>query len=84
VLEGSTLGSQLIARHVRDRFQLTDTTGASFFNAYGPTVGEQWKAFGEFIRMHAEVERFDELTGAARETFLLLDCWLHDEGSRGA
>jgi heme oxygenase (biliverdin-IX-beta and delta-forming) len=76
VLEGSTLGSQLVARHVRDRFHLNDATGASFFNAYGPAVGEQWKAFRGFLRMHAEAGQFGELVGAARETFESLDCWL--------
>jgi heme oxygenase (biliverdin-IX-beta and delta-forming) len=76
VLEGSTLGSQLIARHIKKRFQLEYGCGASFFNAYGDAVGARWARFRSFLSLHAEAASEDELLSAARETFETLDSWL--------
>ncbi len=76
VLEGSTLGSQLIARHLRARFQLDRGCGASFFNAYGQEVGTRWAEFRSFLLLHTNRESENELVSAARETFETLDGWL--------
>ena len=46
VLEGATLGGQVISRHLKS-LGLEPGQGASFFNAYGPRTGDMWKAFQE-------------------------------------
>ena len=46
VLEGSTLGGQVIGRHLRAR-GLTPARGGAYFHAYGPETGAMWRAFSE-------------------------------------
>ena len=76
VLEGSTLGSQIIARHLAQRFAIDSGSGAAFFNAYGRTTGARWAEFRLFLSSHAEASSAHELLGAAIETFELLNSWL--------
>lgn len=45
VLEGATLGGQVITRHLKQHLALDTTNGGSFFNSYGANVGPMWKAF---------------------------------------
>ncbi len=39
VLEGATLGGQIIGRHLREKLNLCPANGAAFFNSYGEQVG---------------------------------------------
>ena len=48
VLEGATLGGQIIARHCNTAFQLTPENGLAFYHGYGPETGPRWKEFGAF------------------------------------
>jgi len=77
VVEGATLGGQLIARHVKPRLGLADAAGCAFFTSYGADVGRNWRALGEFLRAQlrtgADVER---AAGAAGDTFAKLGSWL--------
>lgn len=76
VLEGSTLGAQFIARHLRERFGIDESSGGAFFNAYGGSAGKRWSDFRTFLISHAGTGPDDEIVGAARETFEALDEWL--------
>lgn len=76
VLEGSTLGSKIISRHIRARFRIDAGSGASFFNAYGPAVGERWSEFRQFVSSNAEAGHEGEMLMAARTTFESLHRWL--------
>jgi heme oxygenase (biliverdin-IX-beta and delta-forming) len=52
-MEGSTLGGQVIARHLYDHVGLTEHSGARYFAAYGPDTEARWHefcAFAETIR----------------------------------
>lgn len=44
-IEGSTLGGQVISRHLRANLGLTAENGARFFNAYGDETENRWAAF---------------------------------------
>ncbi len=44
VLEGATLGGQIISRHL-ENLDIGPTTGGRFFTGYGPRTGEMWKSF---------------------------------------
>ena len=46
VLEGSTLGSQILSRSFKDRFGIADHNGGAFFYGYGELTGSMWKRFG--------------------------------------
>ena len=45
VLEGSTLGSQLLTRHFSNSLGITPESGGAFFNGYGPQTGDMWREF---------------------------------------
>ncbi len=48
VLEGATLGGQLLRRHLAGQLDLGTEPGRglAFFSSYGDQVGPRWKAFG--------------------------------------
>lgn len=76
VLEGSTLGGQLISRRIERHLQLGDSSGGSFFNSYGGAVGQRWSEFRNFMAAHATPVNSAEIVNAARQTFECLYEWL--------
>ncbi|MDF1502102.1 biliverdin-producing heme oxygenase [Roseisolibacter sp. H3M3-2] len=78
VLEGSTLGGQLIRRHVERTLGILPDDGCSFFAAHGDAVGPMWRAFLIALERGVEHEGCppDEVLAAARETFDALAGWL--------
>ncbi len=70
VLEGATLGGQVITRHLSSAIGVTPETGGSFFYSYGPNVGPMWKEFGAIITAYAEANGQDDvIVQGANETF---------------
>lgn len=53
VVEGSTLGGQIISRHLKEKFNLDETNGVAFFSGYGKETGKMWNAFREKITAFA-------------------------------
>jgi heme oxygenase len=76
VLEGSTLGSQIISRRLREQLQLDERNGGSFFNAYGGSTGARWMEFKGFVSASVKSEDADKIVDAARETFMCFHEWL--------
>ncbi|HVK06901.1 MAG TPA: biliverdin-producing heme oxygenase [Armatimonadaceae bacterium] len=78
VLEGATLGGQIISRHLRDAHGLDADRGAAFFHGYGPETGRMWKATGALLRERAERGDCDQafVLAAARETFERYEAWV--------
>jgi len=83
VLEGSTLGGQLILRHLQRHFAAVSAGGFAFFRAYGEEVGPMWRAFGEVVSgasAAAASEDFDaRVVRAAQDTFDAFEAWLRRE-----
>jgi heme oxygenase len=76
VLEGASLGGQLISRHLRARLGITPERGGRFFHGYGERTGEMWRAFGAAVSalvLTAEME--DAMVQAAVATFRTLGQW---------
>jgi heme oxygenase len=70
VLEGATLGGQIISRELKARLSVSEDSGGAFFNSYGNRVGPMWKAFGNAITRFAEnCVADDEIVASARATF---------------
>ena len=70
VMEGATLGGQVITRHLNEHLGLTPETGGAFFNSYGERVGPMWKEFGAAITAFAEKNGNNgEIVDAAKNTF---------------
>jgi heme oxygenase len=83
VLEGATLGGQIIGRHLKKNLALDEDRGCAFFRSYGDDVGPMWKSFRETLSSHcSKHERIEEeqLVTSACETFASLDYWLFGGG----
>ena len=74
VMEGATLGGQVITRHLREHLGLSPENGGAFFNSYGPRVAPMWKEFGAAVTAYSERNpgRDETIIASARETF---DCF---------
>lgn len=82
VLEGATLGGQVLRRHLAGR---VGEAALAFFSSYGAQVGSRWKAFGAALEARAEqagppFER-GVLSGAAT-TFTLFEALAAPERTR--
>ena len=77
VLEGATLGGQVISQLLRNRLGVTPETGGRFFHAYGDRTGAMWQAFRAALTASV-VKPCDEeeVVSAAKDTFLKLQHWL--------
>lgn len=75
VFEGSTLGGQLISRHLENVVGLKDGVGYRYFRSYGPEVGRRWKAFGALLLQHSNPRADPEIVAAANDTFARLYAW---------
>ena len=77
MIEGATLGGQIITRHLQANLELTPLTGAAFFDGYGARTGGQRKAFCAMLRANAgESVRQDDILTSANQTFETLGQWL--------
>lgn len=70
VLEGGTLGGQIISRHLGPRLGLEAGAGLAYFSGYGPQTGPMWKRFGEAMTREVSPEEEAAVVRGARETFL--------------
>ena len=64
VIEGSTLGGQILARHFRGKFGLEPDSGCAFFSGYGDRTSEMWRAFREVLAQRPASEEEDMIESA--------------------
>jgi len=77
VLEGATLGGQIISKYVADKLGYESERGATFFMSYGAEVRAMWCAFCQALREYAMAhDADDEVVAAAVDTFDKFDQWL--------
>ena len=69
VLEGATLGGQLITRRLGDL-----AVPSGFFSSYGSEVGPMWRRFGHQLGAREDLDS-TEVVEAANATFSLFDSW---------
>ena len=75
VLEGSTLGGQLITKHLSGAGCLP-AEGLSYFNPYGSRTGVMWRSFRRWLEIQAEHHAANDIVSGARGTFVVLQKWL--------
>lgn len=73
VLEGSTLGGQMIARHVRATLGVD--VPCSYYQSYGPEVPSKWEQFRQYLRRIETPDEQRVVVMSARETFEKLESW---------
>ena len=79
VLEGSTLGGQILLRAVRSQLQIDPASGASFLDIYGTTTGQRWRAFLHALSAIKQPDARLRCTRAASATFALFQAWLDSQ-----
>ncbi|MGQ0674339.1 MAG: biliverdin-producing heme oxygenase [Hyphomicrobium sp.] len=77
VLEGATLGGQLISRRLGPELGISPASAGRFFASYGSATGAMWQSFLASLEQ-AGTERAAALAieRAALDTFATLDAWL--------
>ena len=77
VIEGASLGGQIIAKHLKANLGLTPETGASFFSGYGASTGDYWLAFKTLLtEVATTLDQDDQIVRSAKSTFQTLGDWL--------
>jgi heme oxygenase (biliverdin-IX-beta and delta-forming) len=78
-IEGSTLGGQVISRHLANNLGLTPERGARFFNGYGADTEKRWADFCLYAeRLVDDPMQFQRAGVAALQAFTDLEDLLDD------
>lgn len=75
VMEGSTLGGQVIGRALQGASWLPPR-GLTYFDPYGPRTGAMWRAFRTAADLICPAGEEPAVEAGAAETFELLRTWL--------
>lgn len=79
VMEGSTLGGQLIARHVEETLGLEPGRGDLYFRGHGEQTGPMWREICNLLRTRVPEELSDRVIESARRTFRAFHSWMRRE-----
>lgn len=83
VLEGSTLGGQIISKMLNDR--LGEDISLRYFGGYGERNGAMWGQFTMALDgLITDEKEIEQSTKAATETFTLFHQWLRSQLSKEA
>jgi len=75
VMEGATLGGQIITRHLLKHLPLlTHNQANKFFRSYEQDVGIMWKSFQQILAQYTDFEA--EISVGANQTYEKLYAWL--------
>lgn len=83
VSEGSTLGGQVITKHLQASFGLQRGRGVSFFAGHADRTGAMWQAFTNTFCRVAATPDTHVIVHAAQSTFQALWIWLSQTPSHG-
>lgn len=82
VLEGSTLGGQIISTLLAKQLNADPSQGFSFFNPYGDQTRTHWEQFRTALEDTVTDEEKEPVIAAANETFSTFNTWiLHNEST---
>lgn len=78
VIEGSTLGSQVLSKHYKEIFDISPDSGCFFFTGYGKETMMKWKEFQEELLQFSTTKEYceDDVIESAKSTFAFLHQWL--------
>jgi heme oxygenase len=80
VLEGATLGGQIIARHISKKLGLDQTNGCSYFWSYGAETSDMWHIFCHTLATYATNSTIEnQILQAAHSTFAKFNAWLEKD-----
>lgn len=73
VIEGSTLGGQIIAKRIRQTLSLPDGAGVAYFESYGSQTSARWSEFLDILEQHLTPPLLPYAIEAARATFQAME-----------
>ena len=78
VLEGSTLGGQVISRYIHQTLGFSPEHGCEFFYGHGTATGAMWQRFRHGIETYASARPSEQSAAiqAALRTFQTFDAWM--------
>ena len=77
VLEGATLGGQVLRREMARRLGIHADNGGAFLDVYGAETGRRWKDFLDYLgRLPLDADAKQRAVDAARSTFSGFEQWL--------
>ena len=80
VLEGATLGGQVLRREMAKRLDVNAENGGAFLNVYGAETGRRWKDFLEYLGHQAlDTPARQHAVDAACSTFSCFEQWLDSQ-----
>lgn len=71
VMEGSTLGGNMIAKQLAKNIAFKDLT-FNYFRCYGENTGSYWKSFKEVMDHEIEPEQYEDCIGGANKAYRFL------------
>ena len=78
VIEGSTLGGQIISKMMEKQLPLPTGRGLLFFKGYGEHSGAMWAAFTTALNAQVHIAAEEEtVIAAANQTFFHFEQWMH-------
>jgi heme oxygenase len=80
VLEGSTLGGQIILRTLRPQLAISSTHGGRFYASYGAQIGAMWRSYISVLENAAQLpQHASEIELGALETFGAFERWFSSQ-----
>lgn len=81
VIEGSTLGGQIISKMMARQLGLEGDEGLTFFSGYGEHSIPMWNAFKQALNIQAKTPaEEDEVIASADNTFVKFKLWTEKQG----
>lgn len=78
VIEGATLGGQVLRRVIKDKLAIEADSGAEFLDVYGRDTGPLWKAFLQQLAEAEDPHYHGQIVDAACATFSCFERWLQN------
>ncbi len=80
VLEGATLGGQVLRREMAQRLGVNADNGGAFLDVYGAETGRRWKDFLDYLgRLPLDTPAKQRAVDVARSTFSCFEQWLDSQ-----
>jgi heme oxygenase len=76
VMEGSTLGGQIITGMLLKQFQISPDEGARFFYGYGANTKYMWDTFCETLNAITDKDKQNTIIYSSRLTYNTLHQWM--------
>lgn len=77
VIEGSTLGGQVLKRAMAERLEIDEGNGGAFLDVYGQATGPLWRAFLHYLDAAVPASAAQHaVVKAAVDTFSSFERWL--------